>query len=131
MGAFPPRVLLVMPDQWRRALLRAALREFGFDAVGARSVVTALRVSAVEAGRGLVALVVVDQAAVEAAATGQLRALVHKFESPPVVLLARTTVAPPEGTWARVLRRPVSIAEIVSAVQTLLPLKPGARRPVD
>ena len=27
----PPRILLVMPAQWPRALLRASLREVGYD----------------------------------------------------------------------------------------------------
>ena len=29
----PPRVLIVMDDQWHRALLRAALRDVGYDAM--------------------------------------------------------------------------------------------------
>lgn len=30
-----PRVLILQPDHWPRALLRAELREAGYDAVGA------------------------------------------------------------------------------------------------
>src|SRR5436305_4966936 len=33
----PPRVLIVMADQWRRAGLRAALRAEGYDAIDRKS----------------------------------------------------------------------------------------------
>src|SRR3954468_17682428 len=56
-----PRVLLVMTDQWPRALLRAALRECGYDAVGTRSVAGAARLAAPDEGRGPVGLVVLEQ----------------------------------------------------------------------
>src|SRR3954470_19927901 len=54
----PPRVLLVMPDQWPRALLRAALRDAGYDAVGAPGLSAALRYRPAVADRGPVRLVV-------------------------------------------------------------------------
>src|SRR5512142_2916514 len=38
----PPRILVVMPAQWPRALVRAELRERGYDAAGARDLLEAL-----------------------------------------------------------------------------------------
>jgi hypothetical protein len=59
---YPPRVLLVMPDRWHRALLRAQLRELGYDALGAPDLAGGLLYPAPEPERGPVALIVVDQA---------------------------------------------------------------------
>jgi hypothetical protein len=60
-----------------------------------------------------------------------LEGLLVRHARPPLVLLARVMHAPPAGSWARVLRRPASIGEVVRAVEALLPLPAGARRPVD
>ncbi len=119
-----------MPDQWPRALLRAALREVGYDAVGARSVAGARRQPALEPGRGAVALVVVDQDAV-AAHEEELHDLLTSLGNPPALLLAHPTRQPPAGAWTRVIRRPVSVDELVTAVQSLVPLPEEARQPVD
>src|SRR5437667_11841947 len=59
--ALPPRILLVMPAQWPRALLRAALREEGYDASGTRAVNGALYQAAPDPARGPVRLVLADQ----------------------------------------------------------------------
>jgi CheY-like chemotaxis protein len=131
MPFLPPRVLIVMPDQWPRALLRAALREVGYDAVGAGSLAAALRVRSVQPERGPVRLIIVDQHAHSGPNDEQLTRLLARHGEPATMLLARTAVAAPARVWQRVLRRPVSIAEIVTAVQTLLPLLPEAYRPLD
>jgi DNA-binding response OmpR family regulator len=128
---FPPRVLVVMADQWPRALLRSALRETGYDAVGTRNLPSALRVPATMPGRGPVRLIVVDQAALDDDAGDRLERLVASHGHPPTMLLARSTSATPGGSWATVLRRPVSMAEISSAVQSALPLPVGQRRALD
>jgi len=137
MPAFPPRVLLIMPDQWPRALLRAALREVGYDALGAPGLVAALRYRAEVPGRGSVRLVLIDQASLtgdEAEAT--LEALVRRHATPALVLLTKGGPAPsvragvPEG-WSRIVRRPASIAELVGTVQQVLPLPPESTRPLD
>jgi hypothetical protein len=134
----PPRVLLVMPEQWPRALLRAALREVGYDALGAPGLAGALRYRAAVPGRGAVRLVLVDQAALQGdEAYPRLTTLLHRHEGPAAILLARATPMPgfpdkAEATpWARVVRRPVSIEGIVAAVRELLPLPPGSSRPID
>ena len=134
----PPRVLLVMPDQWPRALLRAALREVGYDALGAPGLAGALRYRAEVPGRGAVRLVLVDQAVLQGdEAFPLLTTLLHRHEDPAAILLARAAPMPrlPDkaepAPWARVVRRPVSIEGIVAAVRELLPLPPGSSRPID
>jgi hypothetical protein len=134
----PPRVLLVMPDQWPRALLRAALREVGYDALGAPGLAGALRYRVQAPSRGPVRLVLVDQAALQGDETlPRLTTLLHRFGNPAAILLARAVLmsGPPEkaepAPWNRVIRRPVRIDGIVAVVRELLPLPPGTSRPLD
>jgi hypothetical protein len=135
LPTFPPRVLLVMPDQWPRALLRAALREAGYDALGAPGLSGALRYRPITADRGPVGVVVVDQAALGSEGeTPQLDALLRRHPGAMPVLLARATMPEPptdQPGWRMVIRRPASIADIVTTVARLLPLPPGAGRPLD
>jgi CheY-like chemotaxis protein len=126
-----PRVLVVMPDRWPRALVRAALRDVGYDALGASTVEAALRVRAVDPDRGAVRLILVDQSALDHGGGAQLDSLLERHGTPSTLLLSRATAEPPAGPWQRVLRRPVSVAEIVSAVQTLFPLPAAGRHPLD
>jgi hypothetical protein len=127
-----------MPEQWPRALLRAALREVGYDALGAPGLAGALRYRVQAPSRGPVRLVLVDQAALQGdEALERLSALFHRHGDPVTILLARVVPmsAPAEtaepAPWTRVLRRPVSIDGIVAAVRDLLPLPPGTSRPLD
>jgi DNA-binding response OmpR family regulator len=124
-----PRVLLVMPDQWPRALLRSALREAGYDAIGTRTLTSALRVRASDPRP--VSLIVLDQAAVVSGDDAALARLLARHGNPPTILIARATASTPEGPWRRVLRRPLSVADIVAAVESLLPLPRDSRRPID
>jgi hypothetical protein len=128
--ALAPRVLLLMPDQWPRALFRAALREVGYDAIGSGSVATARRHDALEPGRGVMALVIADQDAVSGF-KNDLRHLLESHGEPPVLLVAHATMQPPSGAWMRVIRRPVSVDDLVTAVQSLVALPENARRPLD
>src|SRR5689334_18372465 len=125
----PPRVLIVMPDQWRRALLRATLREVGYDAVGTRDVSTAMRIAPEDPERGNVRLVIVDQDAIGLTQT-PVEALLDAHHAPSI-LIARSTIAPPPGPWRRTLTRPLAIDDIVTAAQSLLPLPPIQRYPID
>ena len=123
-----PRVLVVMQDQWRRAMLRAALREVGYDAVGTRDGVEALLVKADAPDRGRVGLIIADQDSV----TERVSAALHdRNPGAPMVLLARATLEAPQGDWSRILRRPFSIADVVSATEELLPLQEPLRHPLD
>jgi DNA-binding response OmpR family regulator len=127
-----------MPEQWPRALLRAALREAGYDAVGATDLAAALRYGSESRGRGPVQAVLLDQAVLEDEESATLlNALLRRHQDPAPMLLARAmpasplpgATAPPQ--WRRVIRRPASIADLVAAVQGLLPLPPESARPVD
>lgn len=120
-----------MPEQWPRALLRAALREVGYDAVGTRTLSSALRVNPDEPDRGPVRLVILDQSVLGGDAHGRLAELFTRNRSPATILLARPTLAVPDGPWQRVLRRPVSVGDIVAAAQASLPLSPEHRHPLD
>ena len=127
-----------MPEQWPRALLRAALREVGYDALGAPGLAGALRYRALAPGRGPVRLVLVDQAVLQGdESLPLLTTLLHRYDDPAAILLARAMPRPelPEtaepAPWTRVIRRPVSIDGIVGAVRELLPLPPGSSRPID
>jgi DNA-binding response OmpR family regulator len=130
-----PRVLLVMPEQWPRALLRAALREAGYDALGAPGLAGALRYRADAPDRGPVRVILVDQRALTGDDAGaKLSGLARRHGDPALLLLARGGPGPdtsPEGGWHRIIRRPASIAELVEAVRVLIPLPPGAARPLD
>jgi DNA-binding response OmpR family regulator len=124
-------VLVVMAEQWPRALLRSALRETGYDAVGTRTLSTALRVPVSLAGRGPVRLIVVDQSALHDDGGDRLERLLANHGHPPTMLLARSTSAAPGGSWDHVLRRPVSVAEISTAVRSVLPLPAEQRKRID
>ena len=126
----PPRILLVIPDQWPRALLRAALREVGYDASGTRNLNMALHQTAPEAGRGPVRLVVLDRDALSAENRDTLEEL-RRTSGAPIVLLAPVMRRVPEGPWARVFRRPISIGSLVEAIEALIPLPSQAHRPID
>jgi hypothetical protein len=119
-----------MPDQWRRALLRAALREVGYDAIGARNMDDASRYRAIEPGRGPVKLVLVDQDAV-ANGMDELRDILASHHDPPTILVASATRALPDGPWARTVRRPASVADLVTEVESDIPLPAEARHPLD
>ena len=125
-----PRILVVMPDQGKRALIRAALREVGYDAIGATNLEEARRYRAIEPGRGTVRLLVVEQDAT-ANATDELHELLASHHDPPAVLIAHATHDVPAGPWSRILRRPVSVAEIVAAVESEVSLPDDARHPMD
>jgi CheY-like chemotaxis protein len=123
-----PRVLLVLPDQWPRALLRAELREEGYDAVGARSLEEALVYRPEVPERGPVRLVLVEG---DAVGEGALAGLLARHGNPPAVLLAHAAQEIPAGPWVRVIRRPVSIADLARVVRELVPLRDGPARPLD
>jgi hypothetical protein len=120
-----------MTDQWPRALLRAALREAGYDAVGARSIEEAASLPAREPGRGRVALIVLEHDALGDVTVKEVERLLAQFDGPPVIYIASATVSEMSGPWRHVLKRPVGLDEIVREVQCVLPLASAERRPLD
>ena len=120
-----------MPDQWPRALLRAGLREAGYDAIGTRGLRAALSIKPTVPERGPVGLIIVDQPALAATATASLAALRSRHADVKLMLIARPTVATPASDWNLVLRRPLSVADIVTAAQSVLPLAPNEQHALD
>jgi hypothetical protein len=127
----PPRVLLVMPAQWHRALLRAALREVGYDASGALTMEGAVNQSAPDPARGTVRLIVVDQEALTDEEWPRLEVLQNRAPDAALLLLAPRTRPVREGPWASIVRRPTSIAEIVEVIERLVPVPPERRHPIE
>jgi len=120
-----------MNARWPRALLRAALREAGYDAVGAAGLAFALRYGADEPGRGRVRAVVVDSDAEPSHNASALRDLLEKHGHPATMLIARAGRPATDSAWALVLRRPLSVGDIVAAVQRLLPLPADMRKSLE
>jgi hypothetical protein len=118
---FRPLVLIIMGDQWPRALLRAELLETGYEAVGARSLEEGLQRIGAPPERGAVRVVVVDwDSAADIEAEG--RDLAELGIGVQRVLVAKGGATLPPGDWSRVLRRPVSIGDIVDVVRSLVPV---------
>jgi DNA-binding NtrC family response regulator len=124
VGPGRARILIVSADRWPRALLRAELRDAGYDAIGASSLSRALRYPPDDAERGPVRLVVVDSATAAAEPVALERAP-QRYPGVPFVLI-RGAGAASRGPWAAILQRPLSIGDIVAAVRRLVPLSPGA-----
>jgi hypothetical protein len=126
-----PRVLIVMAAQWHRALIRAALRNAGYDAVGAADLTEALSYPAQEERRGPVRLLILDQSAVQGADDPTVGQLVSKHPGSVPLLLESAFHPSVQGSWEHVLRHPVTIADIVATTQQLLPLPAPVAHPLD
>jgi DNA-binding response OmpR family regulator len=127
----PPRILLVMPEQWPRALLRAALREAGYDASGTLTLEGALYQLAPDPDRGPVQLIVLDQEALGEEEWRRLEELQNRAPEASLLLLAPRTRSLVEGPWATIVQRPTSIAELVGVIERLVPLPPQLRHPIE
>ena len=132
---WPPRILIMSPDQRSRALLRAELREAGYDAIGASSLRTTLRYPPDEPDRGPVRLFIVDGDA--AAAPALLERTRARYPGSRFLLIRSGAAAAPSPPpdpprpWQRVLRRPITIGEIVAAARELVPLPPELQVSID
>jgi hypothetical protein len=118
-------------------MLRATLRERGYDAIGTRSVAGALRIPTQAADRGAVEVLVVDQEALsdeEKESDGSMtRELLDRYPAAATVLLERVSVRTPDvrHRWTRTLQRPVSVEAIAVVVERLRPLPAEDRIPLD
>ena len=131
MSSLPARVVIVSDEQWTRAGLRAELRERGVDAVGVRDIPEALMHGHAPPGRGPVGVMVIEQDALsDDVRAGMLARVRARLGDPVVVLLAHATRETPPGDWDLVIRRPVTIGDVVDAVQRLLP-DGGSTGPID
>jgi DNA-binding response OmpR family regulator len=124
-----PTVLIVMASHWPRALLRAALREAGYDAIGTSTLKEALAFSAGEGGR--VGLIVLDHTVVNSRDYPLLADLLDRHPHALTLKLESATHRSKSKAWSHVLRRPVSIAEIVRIIQSLLPAPNSADTQLD
>ncbi|HKD40954.1 MAG TPA: hypothetical protein VKB87_11785 [Myxococcaceae bacterium] len=116
----PTRILLVMPEHWPRALLRAELIERGYDVVGAPDLATALLARPKEKGRGPVRAILIDQDALVEPQSNLLDLLVSRYRNPRLVLLPRTQLKTPLGAWDKIVPRPALIGQIANAVAETL-----------
>ena len=98
--------------------------------MGTRAIAGAVRLAGPDPDRGQVRLVVLAREVLTGADRHDLDQ-VRTATGAPIVLLAPAGRPVDTGHWARVIRRPVSIGTLVRAVETLVPLSPDARRPVD
>jgi len=122
----PARILLVMPEHWPRALLRAELIERGYDVVGAPDLPAALLVRPVEPGRGPVRLIAIDQDVMVEPQSRLLERLLSRHRNPRRLLLARAQLETPAGSWDQIVRRPALIGEIAGAIELELRSDEGA-----
>src|SRR5260370_10079452 len=106
----PPRILVVSAEQWPRALLRAQLREAGYDAIGASALSRALRHPPHHAERGPVRLVVADSAA--AAADPETLTLARRRYPAVAFVLIHPAGPVPPGPWAATLQPPPPITPL-------------------
>jgi hypothetical protein len=116
-----PKVLIVMAAQWPRALLRAALREAGYEALGTPSLHDALAVPAGNGASVSVALIILDHTISESQDDSLLAELLARHPAALTLKLESAFHHSPPGAWSHVLRHPVTIAEIVNAIESLLP----------
>lgn len=126
-----PRVLIVMRAQWPRALIRAALRDVGYDALGARDLDEAVSYPAEEDDRGRVRLIILDQGTIEGGDPGLLVELSERYGDFLTLLLESAVLPPVQGVWPNVLRHPVAIGDIVKATQRLVPIPSASVHPID
>ena len=115
-----PRVLIVMRARWPRALLRAQLRERGYQAFAAPSLSAALPYVSRRHG-GAPHLILADEQLLVGEEARAALAQLGNGVRPAVVLIARSGEALPEGEWSAVVERPVEPTRILRTVASLLP----------
>ena len=119
----PLRILVIQPDQWPRALLRAELIERGYDAVGAADFIDALICHPQDPERGPVRLILVDQAALGGSADELLASLRARHSNALMMLLRGHAFPAPSGNWDGVVTRPVTIGELASEIEARVPIR--------
>lgn len=120
-----PRILLVIPDDWPRALLRARLRDRGYHAVAAPSVDASFAYPVGDPETGPIRLVVLDQRAYD---PESLDRLLQRHKGARVLLVALATSEVPPGPWTAVVRRSGHADDVMRAIREILPLAPASGR---
>ncbi|GBD32665.1 MAG: hypothetical protein KatS3mg081_2620 [Gemmatimonadales bacterium] len=111
---------MISPRRWTRALLIAEFSEAGYDAVGASRVLTALRYSADDPERGPIRAILLEDHALDPEGRALLGELYGKHPAALKIVVTGAVATPPGGPWDEIIRRPVSIGEIVTRVGALL-----------
>jgi hypothetical protein len=122
------RILLVVPDHWTRVVLRAELLERGYDAVGTPNLTAALAVSPVDE-RGPVRLILLEHGAIAGSDRSEVERLASQHQDPPLVLLAPAFADPPAALFRRVVRRPITINDLLEVVRDLVGEPPPRQAP--
>lgn len=116
----PPRILLVIPDDWTRALLRNELIERGYNVVETPDLASALLTRRVEKDRGPVRAILIDQIALDDPTSRLLDVFATRYQNPGMLLLASTHSEAPPGPWQRVVSRTALISDIAAAIEGAL-----------
>jgi len=116
-GVGAPCIVLVIPEHWERALIRAELLERGHDAVGVPALGQLIAFHPERMGHGPLGLVVVDQKTLQGKDGRLLEPFRRRHPDVPILLLAGQTVERPRGPWNEVIVRPITIGEIVEKVE--------------
>src|SRR5262249_24518470 len=119
MKRAPPRLLLVQPDDELRVLLRAELVERGYDAIGVPDVGLALEVPPLAPGRDAVRLILMEQSGADDTETERLlrqHPLARRW-----LLASAWTTERAGSPWQKVLRRPLTIEQVVREIERALP----------
>lgn len=113
-------IVLVVPQHWERALLRAELVECGHDVAALRGLGELLLFRPAQAGHGPISVVLVDRKAL-AGRRRQLLAVVQaRNPGARFVLLAGATDTIAHDPATVVLRRPVSIGQVATKLGELV-----------
>jgi hypothetical protein len=107
-------ILVVLPDHELRVALCAELGERGCDPSGAHDLSGALAYAALEPGRDVVRLILIDQTAWAGAAASDAERLLARHPLAEKWLLASAwTSDHAAGPWQSVVHRPLSIEQLV------------------
>lgn len=120
MGGFG-RVLLVMPEQWPRALLRAELIERGCDAVGVETLDAALLCAPDDPERGPVGVLLIDQNALDEPSGRLVELIASRLGHPKRLLLTTPSLEEPMGAWDEIIKRPVHVGDLATVIQHWAP----------
>jgi hypothetical protein len=126
-------IVLVVPQHWERALLRAELIQRGHDVAALRGLGDLLFFHPTQAGHGPISVVLVDSRALAGRRRQMLPVLRARNPRARFVLLAGAMERIAHDSATVVLRRPVSIGQVATKVGELVgreSCRPTASSPV-
>lgn len=120
-GPRAPRVVVVVPEPARRALLARALAEEGYEALCVPTLMALLTGPAPAPGAAPAGVILLEEDALAFGWEQLLRLAQRRHGVSEAVLLAGADSPVPPGDWALVLRRPLRVGEVVRGVTGRLP----------